>query len=225
MEGASAWDGVALSPDWFVAGGVSRFPTLAGACDAGWLDCEGYLDVAARLNGGGGSSKLGRVGAPARRAFNGWAASASSAVLMPGAARVARLADGSRTAKRSGASPSDGGCDRWLVEAAYEWPNVQSRPPDKPPEGLDGSRRGGRRSLGFAIGGNTRKPSLAGKMVVESVADEPVQEAAVKQPLRVVVVMVVKPRTETSPTTGIRVRCHGHRMRETCMISNGKSRA
>jgi hypothetical protein len=36
--------------------------------------------------------------------------------------------------------------------------------------------------------------------VVESVADEPVQEAAVKQPLSVVVV-VMKPRIETSPTT------------------------
>jgi hypothetical protein len=112
-EGASAWDGVAPSADWFVAGGVSRFPTLAGACDAGRLGCEGYLDVAARVNGGGGgSSKLGSVGAPARRAFNGWDASASNAVLMPGGgtARVARLADGSRAAaKRSGVSPSDGG--------------------------------------------------------------------------------------------------------------------
>jgi hypothetical protein len=37
---------------------------------------------------------------------------------------------------------------------------------------------------------------------------------------------VVKPRIEKSPTdAGIRVRYHGHRMRETCMISEGQSQA
>lgn len=80
-----------------MAGGVKRFPTLtfAGCETGGWLGCA-YLGAAAKVNGGGGSSKLGSVGAAGRRTFKGGADSASSAVPMAGTARVARL-DESRT--------------------------------------------------------------------------------------------------------------------------------
>lgn len=134
-----------------MAGGVSRFPTLtfAGGCDAGgWLVCAGNFG-AAPVNGGAGNSKLGSVGAPGRRVFKGWGPNASSAVAMPGAgtARAAKLAEGSRgppAAKRSAsASERDG------ARLAGIWPvnefagfNVQSRPPEKAPEGVEGSRRG-----------------------------------------------------------------------------------
>lgn len=86
-----------------MAGGVSRLPTLAftGAWEAGgWVGCP-YLGAAGavpNVNGGGGSSKLGNVGAAGRRMFNGGADNASNAVPIPaGTARVARLTDGSLT--------------------------------------------------------------------------------------------------------------------------------
>lgn len=78
-----------------VAGGVRRFPTLtfAGCEIGGWLDWLPSLGAAAAsVNGGGGSSKLGSVGAAGRRTFNG-ADNGSNAVPI-GAARVARFADG-----------------------------------------------------------------------------------------------------------------------------------
>lgn len=88
-----------------MAGGVRRFPTLTftGAWETGgWVECPAYLGGAAaaglNVNGGGGSSKLGNVGAAGRRMFNGGADSASNAVPIPaGTARVARFADGSLT--------------------------------------------------------------------------------------------------------------------------------
>lgn len=132
-----------------MAGGVRRFPTLTlvGGCDTGgWFVCVGYLG-AAPVNGGGGSSKLGSVGAPGRRVFNGWGPSASSAVAIPGAgtARAARLPDGSRGAPAAKRSASESEGARWagiwpVKELA--WFNVQSRPPGKAPEGVEGSRRG-----------------------------------------------------------------------------------
>lgn len=68
------------------------------------------MDVAGppRANGGGGSSKLGNVGAPARRVFNGWVASASSAVPMPGVDTARDRTVGWQPVKRSEALPSDG---------------------------------------------------------------------------------------------------------------------
>lgn len=88
-----------------MAGGVSRFPTLTftGAWEiGGWVGFP-YLGAAGagaapKLNGGGGSSKLGNVGAAGRRMFNGGADSASNAGPIPdGTARVARFAEGSLT--------------------------------------------------------------------------------------------------------------------------------
>lgn len=83
-----------------MAGGVSRFPTLTftGAWETGgWVGFP-YLGAAPNVNGGGGSSKLGNVGAAGRRMFNGGADSASNAEPIPdGTARVARFADGSLT--------------------------------------------------------------------------------------------------------------------------------
>lgn len=143
VDGGRGCDTVA---DWFVAGGVNKFPTLTltgGWETGGWLACADCLG-GAPANGGGGSSKLGSVGAPGRRVFNGWEASASSAVPIPGAgtAMVARLTEVSRGAPAAKRSAS--GSDAAESCPAKEFPgfNVQSRPPGRAPEGLVGSRRG-----------------------------------------------------------------------------------
>lgn len=75
-----------------VAGGVNRFPalTLAGGALGGRLVANlGAADT--KLKDGGGSSKLGKVRAAGRRTFKG-ADNGSSAVPIPGTARVARFA-------------------------------------------------------------------------------------------------------------------------------------
>lgn len=96
--------------------------------------------------GGGGNSKLGSVGAAGRREFNGWERP-SRALPMPGAgtagtARAAML-DGSRwPAYRPASEREDcrlGGKDPANELTGF---NVQSRPPGRAPEGLEGSRRG-----------------------------------------------------------------------------------
>jgi hypothetical protein len=77
---------------------------------------------------GGGSSKLGRVGAPGLREFSGcWAFSASSAVPIPGGgiAMAARLAEGS------------------FGYGTLSPPKAQYRPPGRPPDASGGSRGGG----------------------------------------------------------------------------------
>lgn len=94
--------GLVPSPDGFEAGGVSKLPTLVpigGAIPC----CDGDLEVTPprwwKL--GGGSSKLGRVGAPGLRVFNDGGVVSASKVPVPdtggGTARAARLADVSLT--------------------------------------------------------------------------------------------------------------------------------
>ena len=93
------------------------------------------------VNGGGGNSKLGRVGAAGRRVFKDWADSSSPDPIagVGLTARVARV-EFSRAKSSSGMAEEAAPGGRGYEEAGCR---DQSRPSGRTPEGLEGSRRGG----------------------------------------------------------------------------------